>query len=687
MLNIIGNVIGGKGAGRVAPTFPFGKLSVKYNATDFSYLTTSATWSDTGTLQAGSNVISIRQISPDQTPLPANNANTGLAYNIATDQFFVRDFINVKSYDRAFSGALNFLSAVAANEQGTSIDHVNQHVLLQVSNSGEKIRRYDLSGTLISEKLLNGISFFGGEGVFYDTFTGLLYVVCESSSNDYITAFAEGSTNWEIVDRTSFKTGGGLSIGFVESTRRLLSLGTTGLLEQDLDGFNVDFCRFPLAVHATDARVEGMLLDMRDGTRWVNIPEFYHGGIVNGNRLWHLDSYRKTYRKYLRFPDMVPYDAWLISGAKTLTYNYQIFTGSDWSISPVVDFIANTGQQTAGNWVAEKTCDMEFRGSASAPTTSATAASDYLLTPYYDANQTAQGWGATTPGAWQATPTTDRYMQVRIKPRVTVASTAFKPSDIAASKVWCDMHDTLSQTVQTWDSPMITQRIYNKSQVTHGQAATNDLFNPTPAGMPRFNTNFVEMLESNRNAYLETPSLIASDQAGEWTIVGARNANGVWGLFVTGANTGGGGLVNQLTFEHSSNSGAGGYGPINTLGILFRDAAGNTLKYGVTLNDNQNQSRMLSFGSDGSTYYLYIDGVLQSGTFTQVTGTPSNQGQWYGDATIDRIATGFQYGTGGFGGGSGAGTRMKFAHYCSGRVLTTQERTDMRAYLVAQGII
>lgn len=139
--------------------------------------------------------------------------------------------------------------------------------------------------------------------------------------------------------------------------------------------------------------IEG-IISLPDGSIMYNSDQGRHGGLTGGNRIWHVD-YLDTYNKRLYFPSQVAWDigTWI--------------KATQWQ-SPVINFDTYTNQQSGASFTvvtSNSGYTIEYRGSGSAPST--TEIRQYPLVIY-------DSWGTTTPGSWQSTPTSDKYMQIRI---------------------------------------------------------------------------------------------------------------------------------------------------------------------------------------------------------------------------------------------------------------------------------
>lgn len=627
------------------------KLSVKIKATDETYLSG---------FQTGANVISHTQISPDLTPAPANNANTGLCYDIANDLIVVNDFINTKFYDRSLSVQRTL---TPAGNQGMTIDPTTQYLYKLASASSLQVTDAVTGAVIASHTIDPAITTDGS--LFFDFYTGTMYIANETPAI-LVRKYELIGTVWTQFEEKWWGTNEGNTIDYV--LEKMVAHASLWLMECDPDsGLYRRQYNYPTAAQTANAAFrEGIFADPRDGTVWFNYPGWFHGSVANTNEIWHVDP-RTIYKKYIRFPDMIRYDAFKVSGTKSGLYNRQQIQSGNWNISPVIDFLGTlTGQQTLGNWegVGLENFDLEFRGSATAPDTTATAATDYNDCPYYDANQTSDGWGTTSPGAWQSTPTTDRYMQFRIKPTApTVVPPSFLPSDIADSKIWLEFDN--KDWLWVADPTLAVERAVNLMS-----PGTGDFNNATVAQQPTFNVAGLYTSEDDLdNLILNALSLISGDQQGELTVVYRREAAANLAVPLSASRNGSNN--NYIWFGWFPSGGA----TTNAPGLRYSDGAG-ALNTMLAPADSGVTFKMLSYASDGATWTLYKDKVSQ--TLTPQAGT--NTGAWFADVVPDISCIGGYY-IAAFG---NARSRIRFLHYSS-TPLTTQERSNLFDYCTSKG--
>lgn len=640
------------------------KLSVKYNATNFAYLT-SAPFSDTASFLAGANVITVDAIVPDQlgSPLQAN-ANTGLAYvfdqNPANHRIVVKETFTKlnKFFDRA-----RVLQSTVAGEggQGIAYDQTSNRI---IEYSGDDLFEFDMSGA----KVYTQNSFvpppYNSGMIFYNPFNG---EICVSSDTAEVIRFYakiagtyvyKGSTWWNPTE----------GIGYDYINDKFVNLREV-IQIRPRNGMSYE--NWPVPLNSIKTVSEGIFVDPMDGTIWFNSDQYYHGTIVNGNRLWHVDP-RGLYQKYVRFPDMITFDKFKISGQqrKTSTYNFQKLYGKDWAIGPIVDYGAHTGQQTLGNWETDDQIDLEFRGSGTAPTTTPQAASDPLPLPVYDANGSNDGWGATTPGSWQSTPTTNRYMQFRVRPL----------DPIVPASPWTPAR--LGSKLRYWyepaDKSLINFDPYNSVADTWLNMAAIGSGNANQPGGTAINPNYVagspgySRCAGPRHIIPAGGTSLFSHSQGEWNIVGRRELTGTRATWVNSMNTGTDGSQLRLWHYPSATT------PLHmqVIEIIPQGSSSASFRAGVT--DNTTTWKLLSFGSDGAECMIHFNKVKQ--TLTVQVG--ANTGQWYSSIVgqnalmigiIDRLSATYT-----------GDQRYRLMIYTDSP-LTTQERSDLYDYANSKG--
>lgn len=620
------------------------RLSVKYNLTDFSYLASDARFSDTGSFQTGANVVHIATVAGNNTP--ALDANTGLGYDDNTDRLIIKDARTAES--RFFTRAAYITAAGAAagtlpvfdlqvagdGGQGVTFDPINNHIFEWTTP--DNIRETDTSNNEIDD-----FSVPGGASIsmlFYDPVTRSIYGA--SDSGNYVYTLRKVSGTWTLVATSWYTSTEGQSLDYIFD--KMVTNGAR-IREQDpVTGLNV--VMYPYPTTTTGSVQEGFWVDIKDGTFWFNSDEWWHGGITNGNRLWHTDP-RKLYRKYYRFPDMDTWsDLWKLNSNQAVgRLNGQHLIGGNFSTGPVMDFGAHTGQQTLANWELGdgEQADLEFRGSASAPTTTPEATRDYHTLVLYDANGTNDGWGATTPGAWQSTPTTDRYMQVRLRPKPYVAPTQITtPLDLGSSlKAWYPCYkntgilenEFFGMYVDVYDSYRVVQMTDVKAALA-GQIP-NNFTQVTTTQRPVWSTSYVDARGGNRNLLITSVAdwLTMAGTDVEIHIIFRKPAaaNRAIPLSITQSSTNN----SRFVFQHLGSAGT----VPNLLGYEYVDAAGVSNVVGI-VDTSWGTFRVVSYRLGTGGNKLYVNGVEQ--TLTVYSGANTGQSLNLITATSNNVRLG-----------------------------------------------
>lgn len=653
------------------------KLAIRYNSTPATYL---------GGYNAGSNVIQVATIVPDTTG-GNTDANTGLSYDFVNDQIIVKELVGFWSifFDRTLTEITRQRAGVAGfGTQGVAYDHT-MGIIIDYFGTG--IQEYRKSDGVVVYAQSNVVPApYTSGGLFFNPFTGILSFTNDTSN--YVLNYKKVGGVWTGYpsdypgNRTWFSSGEGVGYDFI--TNKILGNGSS-IQERDfIGGLNIK--NFIKPTTETKTVVEGIIGDPKDGSFWFNSDEFYHGAVVGGNRLWHVDP-RGWYLQYLRFPDMIPYSMWkLDSGASVLgTYSVEVLYSDQFNIAPIVDYGVNIGQQTIGNFTvnhgteneisATTWADFEFRGSAIAPTTTGTTFPAYLPLTIYNSNQSNDGWGSTVPGAWQSSPTNHRYMQFRLKPKVQVpVIPPATPLSILGDncKLWLEMFSTLNMTINPDNNQILT--IPNKARMNDVPFADLELgrFSQANSGSQGvFSTDKVNFA-SGKYVSMEHMSEISSDQQGELIAVFRRTVATSFGIPFGASDPATNN--NQLRFLHLRSSDA----VANSYDMDIVDSAG-TLSRAQTAADNNIVHKMVCWNSDGSTIREYVNKVLQ--TTTMNPGT--NNGPWFGDFAFTGITIGSILRQSGAIVGS---TDIRLIVYAN-RILTTQERSNIYDYCVAKGLI
>jgi hypothetical protein len=368
-------------------------------------------------------------------------------------------------------------------------------------------------------------------------------------------------------------------------------------------------------------------------------------------------------------------------------YN-QTLTGINFSESPVIDFGSHTGQQTLSNWkfrIGENAI-IEFRGSASAPTTSAEAAVDYHSLVVYDPNQTNSGWGATVPGAWQATPTTNRYMQVRIKPDEYIVTPTVTPLDLGSKLLaWF----TSQKTVNGEERELVGAR-WDHNDSDRLSLLIN-IKESTPTGGWDQGTGVQRPIYNDAGAYytMEGGSFSFTAQQGLEDLIKGLGACELSFVAIKPAATN---RINFLALSNPANNNSqvslshngSGATPANFLGIRTVTDAGTIAYHGVT-NANGTTRQLVTFrlkvpdGLGGFKNEILVNNVDQ--VLTDNTGT--NTGQSFVDSpgsnfvSLGRVSATT----------SAQGTQRFYEVFITQHLTSLERSTYILNYLISKGII
>ncbi len=625
--------------------YTLSKLSVKYNSTDFAY-PSSFGWSDLSSVRAFSKMIEGCTITTN-TYSAATNFNTGLAYDISTDNFISKNYgpqanefftrAAVKAACALAIGnipTLNFSSPGSGN-QGIAYDPINSIIFEYLGTAGNTyIRERDLSGNLLDEVDTDlGISYIPGT-IWYDYSSELMYCTTGGVTAPAVVVLKKnaGGTLWETIEAKWFLTKegfGGINGSFLANVIGSESAGYNSMIVwRDIDGFKIRLMATPSSFVNYE---EGLIIDPRDFTIWYNEDAGGHASITNGNRLLHVDNPNGYYLKYLRFPNMFAWSDCKLGG-NTVTGNYytdEVLNGSNWTTLPVIDYGSNTAQQTLANWEVgeDEAAELEFRGSGTAPTTSPLAAKDWHTLAEYDPNGTNDGWGSTTPGAWQTTPTTDRYMQVRVKP--ISPTPAWTPADLGSDLLlWSEHHSLDGLHYDPTDSNRCNTAVNYVDPY-------NNFSNPTTGQKPTWNAanRYLDMTASSRHYTLSTGAIDDLKVQPEVEIHGValKNAASSRVFFLAVSQLGV--ANNRIALQHLGS----GASPANIVSIEVVDGAGSTSLYGFT-DTNTTAWKVYSFRLGGASNKIYMNGVEQSLTVS----SGSNSGQCFDDlgASTDQMCIG-----------------------------------------------
>ena len=610
------------------------KLSVKYTDIDHAYITSKSGFQLGATFNAGTNVIGICTIVPD------DSANSSLCYDQETDRLIVLHldgsghigykFFNKDTVHTAMAAAIGTIPATdysfvghIGSLHGMTVDPVNQ---ILYAWTGVTIREYDIAtGTLLANRSHD--SGYATPGtISYNYETGDMWISIGTETVQAGKRMRLVSGNWVTQESTWFVFTQEMTVDpFVQGgliTKKNSSDGTQHFITQKFTGFKPEYHRNLLDNIQFYSNTQQCVRDARNGTFWMNVDINYHeadygADLPNENVLIHMDPYG-LYKKYLRFPDMHRFDLFKRSSSLSGRYNAQELIGSAWNIAPVVDYASYTGQQDINNWEIgeEDAAELEFRGSDTAPTTTIIDDYDNSSIKLYDANGSNEGWGSTTPGSWQSTPTAHRYMQVRIKP--IEYTPTWTPADLGSDLLlWSEQNSLDGLVYEKVDSdrcPIAINYANPYANFSNGSATQKPTWN---AG-----GEYVDMIANSRHYQLDSAAINAlkTEDNLEVHVVARKNAASSRVYFLGVSQLGS--ANNQIAMMHSGS----GATPPNFLSFECVNGAGTLSRYGIT-DTSVTAWRMVTFKMGGSTNKIYVNNVEQSLTLN----TGSNVGQCFDD--------------------------------------------------------
>lgn len=598
---------------------------VQYNTSDYSYQSSNGGWSDTGSFKSGSNVIDIWTVVPDT----AGHTVAGITYFIDSAGADRVCFIDNVPTELVFAQRdMTEDFRVSNCDQPVSVDSINEEIICwtqRIIDATDKILVRNFAGTLLDNQAVTTNLLAGTGG--YDPATGNYYLAGENDVGmggiQKAQVWRRVGGTWQKIETLWWKSIDGICYDPIFNI--VLNYPNTGtaiyLREQAHDGLS----RIRIWNNPINWTTEGLVVDLRDGTFWLADPSFFHGGIVNGNRVWHVDP-RGLYLKYLNFPHMVSLDKFKHNGTKTGVLNYEVIENASSVVWPIVDFTGFTNQQNASAWQdmdGNALQGLEFRGSNTAPTTSPETPIACSV-DIYDANGANDGWGATVPGAWQSTPPSLNFIQARkISADVPAADTITLAELISGQNTKCVLcfpmySDQLMYMMGAVDANRIYTAI-NQANPLNNFINTTTTFTPVwVAGSP----GYLRDSSTNNNLYLESIAGISSDQAGQLTVVMRRDVITsramIFALFTNGSDN------NQIRFLWYSSIDT----RANEICIEYVDGAGTVTKR-VGIVSTLMVFTRIDFISTGSAWKILINGVEQSLTVS----AGSNDGTWFGGVT------------------------------------------------------
>lgn len=233
--------------------------------------------------------------------------------------------------------------------------------------------------------------------------------------------------------------------------------------------------------------IEGMAFDRADGTVWLNADRYLHGGANNGNTLYHYD-FDRTYKKFVRFPEMIPWSAGTLSGGLVVKNDTLYGTGT-WE-SPILDFENYTdfSKNDPSAIHDGNILTYQYRGSNTSPFF---AVNLEMPVKYYSA------WGLATPSLYSNTPSAYRYQQMKvtvacIPPVLSANVTNVSCNGGCNGMIDLSVSGSSVPFTYTWSNGSVTEDIGNlaagtytvKVSASDGCSATADYTVTEPAPLP-----------------------------------------------------------------------------------------------------------------------------------------------------------------------------------------------------------
>ncbi|MFZ7121797.1 MAG: hypothetical protein ACOWWH_12725 [Eubacteriaceae bacterium] len=359
-------------------------ITINYNSVDWSYL---------GDAYDGFNVIDLQAVAPDETE-GTLNANTGLAYDRNNNYIIVACTPSSQLGTRVYDRNYNLIEEIPnISTQGIAYDPVN-------------LRYYQLTtGGLVAKDSLNNVLFtllFSSTQpnpgmVYYSPAIDKFFCSYDGNGSIFIWTPDYDANTLSLYDTIS-GIGAEEGVCYNDNTGEIWINAVNAKKKYDLNGNLLKSFPFTLSAGTVN---EGLAIDPTDKTLWFNSDEYYHGSVIGGNRLWHIDP-DKTYNKNIDIPNQIKWE-WGTLQNVTVVNNQLIKIDSSqegsW-ISPVFDMNEYTDIQLEENFSTQPS---EILTSSTAPTE---LAIDKFPFDYYS------GWGDTVPSSVELTGIL-RYVQFK----------------------------------------------------------------------------------------------------------------------------------------------------------------------------------------------------------------------------------------------------------------------------------
>lgn len=616
------------------------RVGVRYNTTPYTPMTGSADWSDTGTMTEASKTIAIITIVPDVqgtmnanlgchiTPKGAPLSRRLIVKEAATFDVLVFDWDSVLQAAIDNGGSLNTpptpeLRLSSVQGQAVTYDPITGYIVEWTT--ANTIRMMDTAGTVIENlPIVNGGLVSGTCYYKYDT--GDLFLADDTVVSPRRYRKVAGA--WVFQDSPWFTTSEGITYDYPGDL--IVCHGNQRIRSQGSDGFGSTMM-LPNPILGMNTVAEGLAIDPKLRVSVSCSDMYWHGSIVNGNRIVVQDMYN-FFQGVLLAPDDIRFSE-MNGGTVSGLFNTESVLGSDWIEWPVIDFGANTGQQSLANWIGTEYADFEFRGSDTAPTTSVT--SNLYSRPYY-----VSGFGATVPDSYSETPSTFRYVQVRMKPKQYSPVVSWTPAEVSPY-IWSDFtgrpdkfgQDRMDMYVDGGDAPVANSyRVHlaaNRGTPSNKWTQSSGNFRPLYDSVNKYLLGIVST--ANRHFILDNHTLISSLAGCDVHCIMRRVSSANNCIFLS------------LSDSASNNNkfilgwGASSFAMGNSMYIDIIDGAGNRSLYG-TAADTSTTWKLVTFriGGGNPQNSILVNKVAQSLT----VNTGSNTGQAFNSITPNGARTG-----------------------------------------------
>lgn len=263
-------------------------ININYNSVDYAYLSE----------YAGLNVISLTTVTPDEEPVGTMAANTGLSYDASLNHLIVAQTPNLPTL--RLDRNVNLVEEIGVIATQGLTYSVEKDTYFQLTTTGIVAKDADANVlyTLLFPATQNNpgsLHYSYSLDVFFVSYDGIDYIYVWKPDFIGLTLAIEKELN--IVGMQE-------GVCYSERTGEIWTNRIDEKRKIDYDGN--DLFSFPFTASSGSVN-EGLVIDPTDNTLWFNSDEYFHGGITDGNRLWHIDP-EKKYDKTISVPDQIKYE-------------------------------------------------------------------------------------------------------------------------------------------------------------------------------------------------------------------------------------------------------------------------------------------------------------------------------------------------------------------------------------------